>query len=43
VKDLEATKKLLDGNGVPYNAHKYPAIWIAPEHTCGPVVSFIQA
>ena len=43
VKDLAATKKLLDGNGVPYNVHKYPAIWVAPEHTCGPVVSFIQA
>ena len=42
-EDLDATKKLLDGNGVPYNAHKYPAIWAAPEHTCGPVVSFIQA
>lgn len=43
VKDLDATKRMLDSNGIPYNAHKYPAIWIAPEHTLGPVVSFIQA
>lgn len=43
VRDLDATKKLLDGNGVPYTAHKYPAIWVAPEYTCGPVVSFIQS
>ena len=42
VKDLDATRKLLEGSSVPYNAHKYPAIWIAPEHTCGPVVSFVQ-
>jgi hypothetical protein len=42
VKDLSATKTLLGGNGVPFTDHKYPAIWIAPEYTCGPVVSFIQ-
>ena len=43
VKELDVTKRLLDGNGVPYNEHKYPAIWVTPEYTCGPVVSFIQA
>ena len=42
VKDLNATKALLDGNSIPYGTHKYPAIWIAPQHTCGPIVSFIQ-
>ena len=43
VKDLAATTALLDANGVPYQRHPYPAVWVAPAFTCGPVVSFIQA
>ncbi len=42
VADLHQTKSLLGQNGVPFNSHPYPAIWVAPEYTCGPVVSFIQ-
>jgi catechol 2,3-dioxygenase-like lactoylglutathione lyase family enzyme len=42
VNDLEKTKALLDANAVPFNSHPYPAIWIEPEQTMGPVVSFIQ-
>lgn len=42
VSNLAATGALLEANGVPYQRHPYPAIWVAPEHTCGPVVSFIQ-
>ena len=43
VRDLDATKALLDGNGVAWNAHPYPAIWVPPDHAHGTVVSFIQA
>ena len=43
VKDLGATKGYLDAQGIPYAAHKYPAVWVAPGRTCGPVVSFIQS
>lgn len=43
VKDLDATRKYLAGKDIPVVDHPYPAIWVAPEHTCGPVVSFIQA
>lgn len=42
VKDLAATKAFLAGRDIPVTAHKYPAVWVAPDHTCGPVVSFIQ-
>jgi len=42
VKDLDATRQFLAGRDIPTNDHKYPALWVAPEHTCGPVVSFIQ-
>jgi len=43
VRDLDATRRLLNDNGVPYTDHPYPALWIGPDHTCGPVISFIQA
>ena len=43
VADLGATKAYLSDNDVPVNDHPYPAIWVAPEYTHGPVVSFIQA
>lgn len=43
VRDLEATKKYLAGTGIDYTEHPYPAIWVAPQYTHGPVISFIQA
>jgi hypothetical protein len=43
VTDLAATKTFLEGQGVTYQDHPYPAIWVGPEYTKGPVVSFIQA
>ena len=43
VRDLDATKAFLADQGVPTTDHPYPAVWVAPEHTCGPVVTFSQA
>ena len=43
VADLGATKAYLSANDIPVNDHPYPAVWVAPEYTHGPVVSFIQA
>ncbi len=43
VGDLGVTKALLARNGISYTAHPYPAIWVAPADTLGPVISFIQA
>jgi catechol 2,3-dioxygenase-like lactoylglutathione lyase family enzyme len=43
VTDLSATKYFLKSNGVTYHDHPYPAIWVGPEFTHGPVVSFIQS
>ncbi|MDP6389817.1 MAG: VOC family protein [Alphaproteobacteria bacterium] len=43
VRDLGATKDLLSRNGVDFTDHPYPAIWVGPADTCGPVLSFIQA
>lgn len=43
VKDLDATRKFLAGKDIPTTDHPYPAVWVAPEYTCGPIVSFIQA
>lgn len=43
VRDLDATRRLLTEAGIPYTDHPYPALWVAPEYTCGPVLSFIQA
>jgi catechol 2,3-dioxygenase-like lactoylglutathione lyase family enzyme len=43
VRDLEATRGLLRDNGIAFTDHRYPALWIVPEYTCGPVISFIQA
>jgi hypothetical protein len=42
VTDLAATRAYLDGKGVTVHDHPYPAIWVGPEFTNGPVVSFIQ-
>jgi len=41
VRDLNATKELLNTNGVDYQSHQYPGIWIRPEITGGAVVSFM--
>ena len=43
VKDLEATRNYLATKDIATTNHPYPAIWVAPEYTCGPIVSFIQA
>jgi catechol 2,3-dioxygenase-like lactoylglutathione lyase family enzyme len=43
VRDLDAARKHLADNGVAYAEHSYPAIWIGPQYTHGPVISFIQA
>jgi hypothetical protein len=43
VRDLETTRRLLTENSVPFTNHPYPASWVGPDHTCGPVLSFIQA
>jgi hypothetical protein len=43
VRDLDATRKHLADNGVEYAEHPYPAIWVKPRFTHGPVISFIQA
>jgi len=43
VRDLDATRKYLTDAGIEYAEHAYPAIWVAPEFTHGPVLSFIQA
>ncbi|MEM7255500.1 MAG: VOC family protein [Pseudomonadota bacterium] len=42
VRNLDTTKALLDAARVPYHQHPYPAIWLEPDHTLGPVLSFIQ-
>ena len=41
VRNLNATKELLNANGVDYQSHQYPGIWIRPEITGGAVVSFM--
>ncbi len=43
VRDLEETKRVLDTNGVAYQSHPYPGIWIHPDITGGAVVSFMQS
>ena len=43
VRDLDATRKHLTDNGIEFADHPYPAIWVKPEYTHGPVLSFIQA
>jgi hypothetical protein len=43
VVDLDQTKAFLDGQGVRYHAHPYPAIWLEPVHGRGAVVSFIES
>ena len=43
VRDLAQTKHWLGEQAVAFESHPYPAIWVRPEHTLGPVVSFIQA
>ncbi len=43
VKDLDATRKYLASRDVPTTDHPYPALWVAPEHSCGPVITFSQA
>lgn len=43
VTDLAATRRYLEGNGVTVHDHPYPALWVGPEFTKGPVVSFIQS
>lgn len=43
VGDLAATEAFLTGQGLHTQRHPYPALWLAPEQTLGPVVSFIQA
>jgi hypothetical protein len=43
VKDLEATRNYLAANDIATTDHPYHALWVAPEYTCGPIVSFIQA
>ena len=43
VRDLDAARKHLADNSVSYTEHPYPAIWVGPQFTHGPVISFIQA
>jgi len=43
VRDVKETKAFLAQQGVMVNHHPYPAVWVPPAFTCGPVVSFIQA
>lgn len=43
VKDLNATRDFLSSKGLPTNEHPYPALWVTPEYTCGPVLTFSQA
>ncbi len=43
VRDLDATRDYLAANGIATTDHPYPALWVAPEFTCGPIVSFSQA
>ena len=43
VKDLEAKRLYLEGQGFTLNNHPYPAIWLSPDTTLGVVLSFIQA
>ena len=43
VKDLDATRDFLAARDIPTKDHPYPALWVAPEHTCGPVLTFSQA
>jgi len=43
VKDLDATRDYLASRGVPTTDHPYPALWVPPENTCGPIVTFSQA
>ncbi|MCH9670071.1 MAG: VOC family protein [Gammaproteobacteria bacterium] len=42
VRDLDTCKSLLDTAGVEFESHPYPAIWVRPSQTLGPVLSFIQ-
>jgi hypothetical protein len=43
VRDLDAARKHLADNSVSYTEHPYPAIWVGPQFTHGPVIYFIQA
>ena len=43
VKDLDATREYLASRDAPTTDHPYPALWVAPEHSCGPVITFSQA
>ena len=43
VRDLDATREYFASRDVPTTDHPYPAFWVAPEHSCGPVVTFSQA
>jgi hypothetical protein len=43
VADLARTRALLDASGIAVRDHPYPALWVGPAFTCGPVLSFIQA
>lgn len=42
VSDIATCKRVLIESDVHFNAHPYPAIWLAPDETAGPVLSFIQ-
>ena len=43
VKDLDATRNFLSSQDIATRDHPYPALWVAPEETCGPIVTFSQA
>lgn len=43
VADLARTRALLAAAGITFREHPYPAVWVGPAVTCGPVLSFIQA
>lgn len=43
VADLDATRAWLDGQGIAYRSHPYPAVWLPPAQCHGVVLSFIQA
>jgi len=43
VKDLNATRDFLVARNISSKNHPYPAIWVEPQYTCGPVLTFSQA
>ena len=43
VKDLNATRDFLVARKISSKNHPYPAIWVEPQYTCGPVLTFSQA